>query len=599
MMKFEDIMDAAARYLRGEMDADEKKFFEELLEQHPHLKKDLRFMQLVQLGLTELEKEENLADSEPDKKIKWFDKKTGKPLLIGIAVVILCLLAYWGYQLLYNQGKDKPSRVFYANTVRQNNDKNHAIIIEQIGSDSKNNESNRGYGVHWTSSGELAFAGIFEGNGSLGDFHFSNEGIEDIIFGLDGIEEGFKWISTLGTKETRELPRNLTVDNKDNILLIGSFGGEVDFGGKIVRANGNDDLGNHDFFIAKYDINGQFEWMDHGGGQRDSRSQTGTNAGYAVVSDDKENVIVSGTYIGSPVIGGKKLPAGGPNDDLFIINYDANGNVKWVKVATSNYMIYGIDLGIDDDGNIYVTGTFGHHNLSGQAYFEKDTLTSAGGRDIFLAKYNPSGELQWVKQAGSPQTGSSGYDQADGISVDTEGNSIITGCFIGEAVFGNDTLISFGERDVFIAKYDTEGELLWVTQAGSPLGGRHEQERAADIDIDLDGNIYITGSFTDTAQFGDKALITGSPYNFFIAKYSAEGQNIWAEQFELSDSLQQADGLSIDVDDNDNIAVTGFFTGAIRIGEWTLTSKGKEDIFILIFNENGEVVAANSMITYL
>lgn len=602
MIKLEDILDSAARYIRGEMDKEEIILFEKLLDKHTHLREELRFMQMVQVGLADLEQEEiEFANSKSHKKRSENHWRKNKRQYLIICVIILILLSIFGFKFFYKKDSKNPRIIYYANAVKEgkaNLNEGHFLIIEQFGGGKDKAETDRGLGVNWTSSGQIAFSGIYEGIANLGPFQVSNKGKQDAIFGLYDMQEGFIWVASFGNEKTRDLPRNLTVDSKDNIILTGDFGEEVNFGKGMVKAIGHDNEGNHDFFIAKYSEKGQLEWVDHGGGDRVAGQQTGWNCGFSVTTDNSDNVIVCGNYIGSPLLAGKQMPVGAPSEDLFIIKYDPNGNPLWINAVTCKYMIYGYDLKSDFQGNIFVTGSFGHHNLSGEAYFGEDTLISFGGKDIFLAKYDPNGNLLWVRQAGSTQN-NQGYEAANSIALDDNGDCIIAGEFVGHAAFGKETIKSLGFRDIFLAKYSKDGEELWTSQAGGPLGGNGWAERVTDIAINPDGYIIATGAFADSATFDSKTLYTNSQFNFFIAKYSPNGEVVWLEQFEMSDPDQQSEGASLDVNENGDIVVTGFFTGTISIGETLLQSVGKEDIFILVFNETGDVISAKSVLAYM
>jgi len=127
----------------------------------------------------------------------------------------------------------------------------------------------------------------------------------------------------------------------------------------------------------------------------------------------------------------------------------------------------------------------------------------------------------WVEQAGGTD-----IDIGRAIATDGSGNSIVTGEFSGTATFGDTTLTSDGSNDIFIAKYDGDGNFLWVEQAGG-----------TDIDIgraiatDGSGNSIVTGEFRGTATFGDTTLTSvGSSFDIFIAKYDGDGNFLWVVQ---------------------------------------------------------------------
>ena len=94
----------------------------------------------------------------------------------------------------------------------------------------------------------------------------------------------------------------------------------------------------------------------------------------------------------------KILPIGGANEEMFLVKYDPNGNLVWAKAATGSFSVSGFAVATDNSGNIFVTGSFGHHNFGGNVTFGTTTLTSVGGGDVFVAKYDPSGNVLWAKR---------------------------------------------------------------------------------------------------------------------------------------------------------------------------------------------------------
>ncbi|MDD4309823.1 MAG: SBBP repeat-containing protein, partial [Candidatus Cloacimonetes bacterium] len=129
---------------------------------------------------------------------------------------------------------------------------------------------------------------------------------------------------------------------------------------------------------------------------------------------------------------------------------------EWAVCAGGIGNDYGKAIAVDEFGNQYIIGYFG-----GTASFGSFTLNSAGSNDIFAVKLDPSGNLLWVVRAGGI-----GYDRGIGIAVDGAGNAYLTGWFYGTADFGAYTLNSSGDRDIFAAKLDPDGNFLWAIQAG-------------------------------------------------------------------------------------------------------------------------------------
>ena len=201
---------------------------------------------------------------------------------------------------------------------------------------------------------------------------------------------------------------------------------------------------------------------------------------------------------------------------------------------------YCFGISVDADGNSYITGKF-----KGTATFGDDSITSSGLDDIFVAKLDTDGNWQWAKQAGG-----SYYDWGEGISVDTDGNSYVTGWFEGTAFFGADSLTSSEDQDddIFVAKLDADGNWLWVKGAG---GIADDDGRG--ISIDAAGNSYITGIFKETATFGAFTLTSIDYFDVFVAKLGTDGNWQWAEQVG-GPGADFSNGISLDADGNSYVA---------------------------------------------
>src|SRR5580765_2660991 len=124
----------------------------------------------------------------------------------------------------------------------------------------------------------------------------------------------------------------------------------------------------------------------------------------------------------------------------------------WTRQIGNNASPFGDKVAEDSSSNVYIAGAF-----TGTASFGSSNVTSAGKNDAFLAKYDSSGNLRWVKQAGGAQE-----DVAGDVAVDTNGNVYVVGGFSGTATFDT-TNLTAGES-VFIAKYNSSGTLIWVRQ---------------------------------------------------------------------------------------------------------------------------------------
>ncbi|MDJ1473081.1 SBBP repeat-containing protein [Xanthocytophaga flava] len=230
---------------------------------------------------------------------------------------------------------------------------------------------------------------------------------------------------------------------------------------------------------------------------------------------------------------------------------------------------------VDKDGNLYVTGSF-----SGTAVFGTTTLTAQGqSDDIFLAKYNTKGELQWVKQEGGADT-----DVGRSLALDASGNVFVIGEFSYTALIGGTSLTSKGYIDIFLAKYTSEGTVQWVKQAGST-----NLDYGTDVVIDGTDNIYITGNFYAETIIGNTTLTAvGNGRNTYIAKYTSSGEMQWAKS-------GGGYGRYITLDGSGTPYIAGEFYDDISFGSKQLTVQGNSDVFIVHYSATGEVLDARTI----
>ncbi|MEO8146087.1 MAG: SBBP repeat-containing protein [Bacteroidia bacterium] len=273
--------------------------------------------------------------------------------------------------------------------------------------------------------------------------------------------------------------------------------------------------------------------------------------------------------------------------DTFIVKYDESGNVKWAKRIGGTYNDLGFNITIDAKGNPCITGNFFSHHL----FLGGTTLTNTnpGSPDIFIIKYDTSGNVLWAKSAGGTD-----YDFGSSIAAGANGNLYVTGSFISDSIhFDSITLVNANApmADVFIARYDSSGNVAWAKRAGGNGG-----EGSACIAVDTNDNLYIIGSFNnDSLIFGNDTLISMNNFgDIFVAKYDAFGNALWAKK--AGNNNKNNSGNSIAADANGNSYVTGFFqSDTITFDSDTLINiNTNADIFLVKYDNSGNVVWAKS-----
>lgn len=308
------------------------------------------------------------------------------------------------------------------------------------------------------------------------------------------------------------------LDIEANIYLTGVFGNTVDFDPSPQTYNLTS-FGGSDVFTAKYDSSGNLTWAKSFGGNFG-------DGGFSILLVNNEIIVhglISDTVDMDPGTNVATLVAlyPPPNASYFLAKYDTSGNYVWAHIFEA--AIANLSFSSLPNNSFYATGIF-----KGTINFDLiggvNNLSASGGSgdyDAFFVKYDGNCNLIWAKSIGSPNFSDNGWD----IKEDSNENIFISGFFGNTADFdpgnGVANLTSAGNKDVFLAQYDTAGNYKW---AGN-MGSSHE-DLAFSLSLDAYGNQYLTGFFEDVADFDpgtSTANITGLPFihSIFIAKYHA------------------------------------------------------------------------------
>jgi hypothetical protein len=379
----------------------------------------------------------------------------------------------------------------------------------------------------------------------------------------------WQWVIKAGGSSWDEIG-GITIDELGNIFITGYFRETATFGSYSLTS-----YGYRDIFVAKVDANGNWQWAAKAGGS------DGDN-GNGITIDDAGNTYVTGYFEDTATFGSQTLISYG-DCDIFVAKLDANGNWLWAtKAGGGDCDDIGLGITIDDDRNTYITGYY-----EDTATFGSHSLTSYGYRDIFVAKVDANGNWKWAANAGGISN-----DYGNGVAIDDAGNTYITGYFKDTATLGSQTLISYGDRDIFLAKVNASGNWQWAANAGGS-----DFDAAYGITIDDAGNTYITGSFGGTATFGSQTLISYGDCDVFVAKVDENGNWQWATKAGVNyGEVGWVGAEGIAIDDFGNTYVTGSFNYKATFGSYPLTSYGWLDIFVAKIGENGLIKNINNKV---
>jgi gliding motility-associated-like protein len=244
-------------------------------------------------------------------------------------------------------------------------------------------------------------------------------------------------------------------------------------------------------------------------------------------------------------------------------------DISWVTTGGSIDVDEAMDVAVDPNGNIYVAGYFEE-----QIDFQGITAVSGGNRDFFVAKINPEGDVLWLETGGGVND-----VYATGIAVDLAGNVYVSGTFEGDIEVQNNNANSSGATDIFLVKYNTNGNYLW----GQYFGG-FNIDLSGDVIVDNSGNPIITGTYHTSIYIDGNTIVSQGGNDYFVAKFSPTGNIIW-----VSDEGSDSDvwGKKLAVDFNNNIYVTGEFSGLLNHGTASISPQGIFDVYLAKYSSTG------------
>ncbi|MBU0486812.1 MAG: SBBP repeat-containing protein [Bacteroidetes bacterium] len=397
----------------------------------------------------------------------------------------------------------------------------------------------------------------------------------------------YDWAKSMGGSGS-DYGTSVTVDASGNVYTTGYFKDTVDFDPGAGTAN-LISTGDYDIFVSKLDADGNFVWAKNMGGSSYALSAS-------IALDAGGNVYLTGYFKDTvdfdPGVGTYNVISAG-DYDIFIAKIDAAGNFVWAKSIIGAESDRGMSIALDASSNVYTTGKF-----EGTADFDPGAgtfnLISAGNDDIFISKLDADGNFVWAKNIGGTND-----EQGYGIAVEAGGNIYITGNFKDTVDFdpgtGTHNLNAVGYNDIFISKFDTDGNFVWANNMGGTLW-----DYGCSIAVDAAGNIYTTGYFRDTVDFdpgaGISNLISAGDYDVFISKSDTSGNFAWAKSMGGTGSDY---GRSIIFDAGGNVYTTGYFANTVDFdpgaGTHNVSSAGASDVFISKLDADGNFAWAKNM----
>lgn len=259
----------------------------------------------------------------------------------------------------------------------------------------------------------------------------------------------------------------------------------------------------------------------------------------------------------------------------------------WGKHTTSDFTNEALAIQTDPSGFSYVCGY-----LTGETTFSSTVNfnSAQGNGDIYVAKYNPSGGLVWVKKFGGNYS-----DRAFDLDLDQNGNIFVTGQFFGNVQFGNQSITSSNNsKDIFLLKLNPNGDIIWAIAQGG-----NGEENAYGLTCDNSGNIILTGQFKGASVIANQTLSSTidpttnqQEFDLFISKYDQNGNPLWVKN---GQAKYEDRGLAVSTDNQNNIYLCGQFSDTLLIDNLLLNNNAYNVGLLLKLNPNGNVIWHNTL----
>ncbi len=444
-----------------------------------------------------------------------------------------------------------------------------------------------GFGVAMDAAGNAYVTGNFAGTASFGTVTLTGSGMNnsDIFLAKYAADGTVLWVrEAASTGDDQGM--DVSVDAAGNAYLAGYIYGDADFNGTQVTS-----FGNADIIVAKYAPDGTFQWVQAAGG-------TSVDHANGIAADATGNCYVTGSFRNTANFGSLAVNAQGSLSDFFVaklgvveaceepiivaepvsitacadggaaLGVSATGtdlSFQWMKgteeVGTDSPSLVFSSVSAEDEGDYYVVIT----GECGEVTSETVSIT------VNVCQF----DWQWAVTHTTPQDA-----YGNGIAVDAQGNSYAIGSYFQSINFGSTVLTSAGSNDIFVTKHDADGNLLWAVSAGGT-----NQDLGNAIAVDADGNVLVTGTFRETANFGDQSITTGGT-GTFIVKYDTDGNALWARAGTTTNSII---GNGIATDATGNVYVTGYFLYSAAFGSTPVSTTGYRELFVVKYNAAGDL----------
>ena len=342
----------------------------------------------------------------------------------------------------------------------------------------------------------------------------------------------------------------LTIGSSGNVLLSGTFSGSVDF-----------DTSSGDTTLSSSSGANFFLLLDGDGNLLWARQLSGSFI--AAAFDGDENLLLTGSFSGTrdfdPGSGTTDLSSAG-NNDVVVVKLLAEGSFAWARRVGGTVADGAYAVTTDSAGDVIVSGFF-----QGTVDFDPgagvaNLVSSSGDWSSFLWKLDAAGNYVWAKRWGT-----NSHAAGNDVVVTSDGGIIVVGGFQRTIDFdpnaGIANMTAFGNFDVFVLKFDADGNYVWSKQMGGTL-----EDQGLDVATDASGNIVISGTFQGTVDFdpsiGISNLTSLGGNDMFVVMLDVSGNLLWSAAVGTTDTDTIND---LSINENGLVAIAGYFFNVMDV----------------------------------
>ncbi len=399
-----------------------------------------------------------------------------------------------------------------------------------------------GFSMKVLPSNDILIAGSAKGNFTLGSEIINTNGENfPLLLKLDSLGN-YLWsiYFTVSTNSTINNFKDIAVDNDGNIYVSGWFTDTLFLPQGFLKSS--DYL---DAFVAKFSSNGSLIWIKKMGG-------LGENSIQDIALDVNQHLWITGYYRNVLELENDTLYNPISYYNIFISKLDTSGQIQFLKSYYATEKFYVNAIAADHNGNVVIGGSF-----TGTVDWDGEIMVngSAEYTDPYLTKFNSQGDVVWTKRAWS-----SFDDEILDVQIASDNSIYVSGTFRATLNFVAFSLYSAGAGDMFIAKYNPDGLILWGHSAGGT-----DWDSGNQICLDHQGSVYVWGSYNGSATFANSVTLFSMGYNdMYLAKYDANGYFLWVNE---AKNILDGACYGIDLTPQGKILVMGMFGESIIVGD--------------------------------